>query len=178
MQQQIWYLHWLTKVLSVTAMWHLSISTGDCCHYEFLQIIPPTPGFTLCAQLWSQGIKVNSIQTGCGVEQGLMGLYTLLYMQRAIWDQAEAEHGWRWGDDVAETERVRKRETNNRDYLADVHSRSNPWQRKCSVAMAICFSTNPRVMGQGSISSVSVVQEAVEIRALIIEHWYKGEELE
>lgn len=22
-------------------MWHVSISTGDCCHYEFLQIPPP-----------------------------------------------------------------------------------------------------------------------------------------
>lgn len=33
-------------------------------------------------------------------------------------------------------------------------------------------------MGQGSIGSVSVVQEAVEIRVLITQHWYKGEELE
>lgn len=41
--------------------------------------------------------------------------------------------------------------------------------------MAICLFTHPRVMYQDSIGAVSVVQEAVEIRALIIQLWYKGE---
>ena len=40
------------------------------------------------------------------------------------------------------------------------------------------FFTHPGVMGQGTVSGVSVVQEAVEIRALISQHWYKGEEWE
>lgn len=98
-------------LISVIAMWHLSVSSGDCCHYEIPPAYSSTLGFTHCAQLWSQGIKVNSNQTGCGVEQGLMGLYTLLFMQGAIGDQTEA--AWmevRWGDDGAETARVRERE--------------------------------------------------------------------
>ena len=132
-------------LVSVTAMWHLSVSSGDCCHHGFLQLIPPAPGFTLCAQLWSRGIKVNSNQTGCGVEQGLMGLYSLLYMQRAIRDQTEAawmEVRTRWGRDSdgkkeGEWEREREgggaaraRQNRDADYLADhVSSGSSPWQR-------------------------------------------------
>lgn len=129
-------------LLSVIAMWHLSVSSGDCCHHGFLQLIPRALGFTLCAQLWSRGIKVNSNQTGCGVEQGLMGLYSLLYMQRAIRDQAEAawmEVRARWGqrrgrererERVGERVGARARQNRDADYLADhVSSRSSPWQR-------------------------------------------------
>lgn len=131
-----------------------------------------TLGFTLCAQLWSHGIKINSNQTGFGVEQRLMGLYILLYMQGAIWDQTEAAwmevRRW-WGE----------RQNGDRDYLADhVSSGSSPWQRKCTVDMAIVPFTHPGVVGQGTISGVSIVQEAVGIRALINQHWYTGEEWE
>ena len=125
-------------LLSVIAMWHLSVSSGDCCHHGFLQLIPPALGFTLCAQLWSRGIKVNSNQTGCGVEKGLMGLYSLLYMQRAIRDQTEAawmEVRARWGERQWWEKRgrgggARARQNRDADYLADhVSSGSSPWQR-------------------------------------------------
>lgn len=71
------------------------------------------------------------------------------------------------------------RQTRDRHYLADhVSSRSTSWQKKCCVAMAICHFNHPRVTGQGSSIGVSVVQEAVEIRALISQRCYKGEEWE
>lgn len=74
---------------------------------------------------------------------------------------------------------MRERENIDRDNLAGhVTSRSNSWQKKCCVAMAKCLFNHPRVTGQGSIIGVIVVQEAVEIRALISQHCYQGEEWE
>lgn len=71
-----------------------------------------------------------------------MGLYSLLYMQRAIRDQAEAawmEVRARWGqrrgrererERVGERVGARARQNRDADYLADhVSSRSSPWQR-------------------------------------------------
>lgn len=95
-----------------------------------------------------------------------MGVYTLLYMQGSYLKLNSGSMDG--GDEMMMGQRERERQNRERDYLADhVSSRSTPWQRKCCVAMAICLFTHPRVMGQGSISAVSVVQEAVEIRALI-----------
>lgn len=133
-----------------------------------------TFGFTLCAQLWSHGIKVKSNQIGCGVEQGLMGLYIQHCMQeyylrpnRGSMDGGEAVMEREWDAN------------GDRNYLADhVSSGSSPWQGKCSVDMAMFHCTHTGVVGQGTISSVSIVQEAVGIRALISQHWYMGEEWE
>lgn len=55
-----------------------------------------------------------------------------------------------------------------------VSGRSAPWQRKWLVDMAVCLFTRPGVMGQGTNSGVSVVQEAAETKAIISQ----GEEWE
>lgn len=92
-------------------------------------------------------------------------LYPTLHAGR-LSETKQRQHGWRRGSDGK-----RVRQNGDRNYLADhVSSGSSPWQGKCSVDMAIFHFTHPGVVGQGTISGVSIVQEAVGIRALISQH--------
>lgn len=53
------------------------------------------------------------------------------------------------------------------DLACLVSDRLFRWQRQSGGDMASCLVTQQGVLGQGTLSSMSVVQEAAEIRALI-----------
>lgn len=125
----------------------------------------------LSAQLWSHRIKVSSIQAGLEDLQWLMGLYTRFCctsteVTAPRYASRSRQGNWDWNK--IETKAV---------WLI-MWVGGQVFGSECCVAMAICLFTHPRVMGRGSISMVSFVQEAVEIRALICQYWYTGEEWE
>lgn len=80
----------MTLTSDVIATCHVSVSSSNCCHDGFLQLIPPLADLNSVHNFDLKVLKSIVTQTGCEVEQGLKGLYTILHIQGAIGDQTES----------------------------------------------------------------------------------------